>query len=81
MVYSEFEQIISSDRMRKYLTACGGDTRRAMTLLFSALGHSSALSPVRHHACQEHGKARGDRTARANKTNKKYHERHEGDIP
>jgi hypothetical protein len=32
MVYSEFEQIISSDRMRKYLTACGGDTRRAMTL-------------------------------------------------
>ena len=32
MVYNEFEHIISAERMRKYVVACGGDTRRAMTL-------------------------------------------------
>ena len=32
MKYTEFENIISSDRMRKYLVACNNDTRRAMTL-------------------------------------------------
>ena len=32
MKYTEFEDIISSDRMRKYLVACNNDTRRAMTL-------------------------------------------------
>ena len=32
MKYTEFEEIISADRMRKYLVACGNDSRRAMTL-------------------------------------------------
>ena len=32
MEYKEFERIISAKRMGRYLEACGGDTRRAMTL-------------------------------------------------
>jgi len=32
MKYSEFEDLISTDRMRKYITACGNDTRKAMKL-------------------------------------------------
>ena len=32
MLYSDFEGLISSPRMNKYLTACGNNTRRAMTL-------------------------------------------------
>lgn len=32
MKYTEFEEIISADRMRKYLVACSNDSRRAMTL-------------------------------------------------
>ena len=32
MNYSEFESIMSLKRMRRYLNACGGDTRKAMTL-------------------------------------------------
>lgn len=32
MKYMEFEDIISADRMRKYLVACNNDSRRAMTL-------------------------------------------------
>lgn len=32
MKYNEFERLFSSKRMRKYVQACGGDTRRAMTL-------------------------------------------------
>ena len=32
MKYTEFEDIISAARMRKYLVACNNDTRRAMTL-------------------------------------------------
>ena len=32
MKYNEFENIISAQRMRKYLVACGGDTKKAMTL-------------------------------------------------
>ena len=32
MKYKEFENIISAQRMRKYLVACGGDTKKAMTL-------------------------------------------------
>lgn len=32
MRFAEFEYIISSKRMRKYLVACGGDTRKAMVL-------------------------------------------------
>ena len=32
MRYKEFEQIISQKRLRRYVAACGGDTRKAMTL-------------------------------------------------
>ena len=32
MKYKKFEQIISKERMTRYVQACGGDTRRAMTL-------------------------------------------------
>ena len=32
MEYSEFERIMSKKRMGRYLKACGGDTRKAMTL-------------------------------------------------
>ena len=32
MKYTEFERIISKKRMGRYLNACGGDTRKAMTL-------------------------------------------------
>ncbi len=32
MKYAEFEELISSDRMRKYLAACENDTRKAMKL-------------------------------------------------
>lgn len=32
MKYKEIEDIFSAKRMQKYVMACGGDTRRAMTL-------------------------------------------------
>ena len=32
MKYQTFEQLFSHERMDRYLLACGGDTRRAMTL-------------------------------------------------
>lgn len=32
MKYSDFENIMSSQRMERYLSACKGDTRKAMTL-------------------------------------------------
>ena len=32
MQYRDFERIMSSARMSRYLTACGGDTRKSMTL-------------------------------------------------
>lgn len=32
MRYKDFEQIISEERMTRYLQACGNDTRKAMTL-------------------------------------------------
>ncbi len=32
MRYKEFEQIISSERISRYVQACGGDTRKAMIL-------------------------------------------------
>ena len=32
MKYEDFEKLFSAKRMQKYLRACGGDTRRAMTL-------------------------------------------------
>ncbi len=32
MKYADFEKILSPQRMERYVTACGGDTRKAMTL-------------------------------------------------
>ncbi len=32
MKYADFEKIMSSQRMERYLTACGANTRKAMTL-------------------------------------------------
>ena len=32
MIYTEFEKIISTSRMNRYLNACNGDTKKAMTL-------------------------------------------------
>jgi len=32
MKYADFERVMSSPRMRRYSNACGGDTRKAMTL-------------------------------------------------
>lgn len=32
MKYADFEKTMSSQRMRRYLTACGGNSRKAMTL-------------------------------------------------
>ncbi len=32
MKFIEFESIMSSKRMRRYVNACGGDTRKAMAL-------------------------------------------------
>ena len=32
MKFQEFEQIMSSFRMNRYLTACGGHSKQAMTL-------------------------------------------------
>ena len=32
MKYADFERIMSSERMQRYVTACSGDTRKAMTL-------------------------------------------------
>lgn len=43
MKYNEFEQIISVPRMAKYLTACGGNTKNAMTLYRKNLKLSQEL--------------------------------------
>ena len=32
MRYKDFERIISQKRLRRYVAACGGNTRKAMTL-------------------------------------------------
>ena len=32
MKFVDFEKIVSSKRMSRYLAACNGDTRKAMTL-------------------------------------------------
>lgn len=32
MLYSEFAKVMTTHRMSRYLTACGGDSRKAMTL-------------------------------------------------
>ena len=33
MRYKDFERIISEERMNRYVVACGGNTRKAMTLI------------------------------------------------
>jgi hypothetical protein len=44
--YNEFSKIISSARMSRYLTACGGNTRKAMTLYRKNLQLSQELFTV-----------------------------------
>jgi hypothetical protein len=46
MKYQDFEEIMSSTRMTRYLTACGGDTRKAMTLYRLNLNLSQELFTV-----------------------------------
>ena len=35
MKYADFEKIMSPQRMERYVKACGGDTRKEMTLTIS----------------------------------------------
>ena len=44
MKYSEFEDIISQQRMRKYLLACNNDSKKAMTLYRYNLKLSQEMS-------------------------------------
>lgn len=46
MRFREFERIISTARMRRYVSACGGDTRKAMTLYRKNLKLSQELFTV-----------------------------------
>ena len=46
MRYIDFEDAFSSDRMSKYVTACNGDTRKAMTLYRYPLQLSQELFTV-----------------------------------
>ena len=46
MRYLDFEDAFSSDRMSKYVTACNGDTRKAMTLYRYNLQLSQELFTV-----------------------------------
>jgi len=46
MRYSEFENILSPARMSRYLTACGGNTKKAMTLYRLNLRLSQELLTV-----------------------------------
>ena len=46
MKYSDFEAIITRPRMGRYLAACGGDTRKAMTLYRKNLRLSQELFTV-----------------------------------
>lgn len=46
MKYSDFENIISTARMSRYLTACGGNTKKAMTLYRLNLRLSQELFTV-----------------------------------
>jgi hypothetical protein len=46
MKYVDFENIITAPRMRRYLTACGGNTRDAMTLYRKNLKLSQELFTV-----------------------------------
>ena len=46
MNYSDFERIMSATRMNRYLTACGNNTRKAMTLYRKNLHLSQELFTV-----------------------------------
>jgi hypothetical protein len=46
MKYVDFEKIITASRMGRYLTACGGNTRDAMTLYRKNLKISQELFTV-----------------------------------
>ncbi len=46
MIYSDFEKIITSARMGRYLASCGGDTRKAMTLYRKNIKLSQELFTV-----------------------------------
>lgn len=46
MIYTEFEKIISTARMNRYLTACNGNTKKAMTLYRLNLRLSQELFTV-----------------------------------
>jgi hypothetical protein len=46
MQYSEFQSVISPQRMSRYLAACGGDSRKAMTLYRKNLKLSQEMFTV-----------------------------------
>lgn len=46
MKYSDFEHIISPERMRRYLIACNNDTKKAMTLYRYNLRLSQEMFPI-----------------------------------
>ncbi|WP_310559793.1 Abi family protein [Flavobacterium sp.] len=46
MIYSEFEKVITPARLGRYRTACGGDTRKAMTLYRKNLKLSQEMFTV-----------------------------------
>ena len=49
MRYQEFERIVSEERMRRYVEACEGDTRKAMTLYHYNIELSQALFAIICH--------------------------------
>src|SRR5580692_11787316 len=46
MLYSDFERLISNPRMIKYCTACGNDSRKAMTLYRSNIRLSNQIFSI-----------------------------------
>ena len=48
MRYKDFERIISEERMNRYVVACGGNTRKAMTLIGKKLNPPSGADGNQH---------------------------------
>ena len=46
MRYLDFEEIMSAPRMNRYLDACGGDSRKAMTLYRLNIKLAEKLSTI-----------------------------------
>ena len=46
MLYTDFEELISMPRMTKYLTVCGNNTRKAMTLYRANIRLSNAVFSI-----------------------------------